>query len=140
MTDRRGVAMVMALLANVLVLSFAVLALQAVTSRVRFTADARWRTEGWLVAASGLASVRVAAHGLLDTLSDGTVAQFAPVARGDGWWWNGRAERRGALVRVVVTAYRRGADGAVVAARQATLILARDPADTLRVIGWLPRF
>lgn len=137
---RRGAALVMALAALVLLGSLGLVATECALVRGRLAADTRWRTEGEMVAASALASARVAHRADLDTLSDGAVIRFPAVARGDGWSWTVAAGRGGALLRLVVTATRRAADGTPYAARRASLLLARDPADTVRVLARRARF
>jgi hypothetical protein len=137
---RRGVALVMALAAIVLLGSLGLVATQCVLVRGRLAADARWRTEGEVVAASALASVRVAHRADLDTLSDGAALLFPGVTRADGWSWSAAASRSGPLIRLTVAAIRRAADGTPYAARRASLLLSRDPADTVRVLARRARF
>ena len=51
-----------------------------------------------------------------------------------------RGRRSGALIRLTVTAVRRATDGTPYAARRASLLLSRDPADTVRVLARRARF
>jgi hypothetical protein len=140
MSDRRGVALIIALAAVLLVESLTLVALEVAATRLRLAGDARWRVEAGLVAESGLGIARVANRTSLDNLADGGVLRLAPVFRGDGWSWRGVATRTGALIRLVVTARRMAADGRVHASRRASLLLIRDPADTVRVLAHRPRF
>jgi hypothetical protein len=136
----RGVALVMVLVVAVLIESLTLLALHAAIIHVRLVADERARVEGQLVVATALATARVVHRADLDTLGDGTVLDLPTVARADGWSWRARAIRVGAVIRLVALAERRSADGTVFAAHRASLLLARDSADTVRVLGHRPRF
>ena len=140
MTGRRGVALVMVLAATLLAGSLALLALQLAAIRGRLTSDARWRIEGQLVAASALAAIRVAHRTDLDTLSDGAAMTFATIVRSDRWTWHADARRTGPLIQITVFARYPASDGSTIAARRASLMLAHDPADTVRVLGQRARF
>ena len=140
MSDRRGVALIIALITVVLVESLVLLALEVAAIRVRLAGDGRWRVEAAMVAASGLGVARVVNRASLDNLADGGVLRLPPVFRVDGWSWRGVATRTGALIRLVVIAERAAADGRVHASRRASLLLFRDPADTVRVLAHRPRF
>ncbi|MGH7593791.1 MAG: hypothetical protein ACRELE_08080 [Gemmatimonadales bacterium] len=139
-TGTRGIALSMVLVAVALIASFTLLALQAAVIQVRLAADARGRVEGQLVAATALAVARVAHRADLDTLGDGATVVWPAVIRPDGWSWQAQATRTGAVIRLIAVAERRSADGAVYAARRASLLLARDAADTVRVLDHRPRF
>ena len=102
MTDRRGVALVLVLAATVLVGSLSLLALHGAAIRVRLLADARWRTEGSLVAASALAATRIAQDSALAGIADGALLNFPTVVRPDGWQWTASAARSGAVIRIAV--------------------------------------
>ncbi len=130
----------MALVALVLAGWFGAITMAACAVRVRAASDARWRTEGELVVASALASTRVAHRPDLDTLHDSTSITFPAVTGPDNWQWQTQAVRAGALIRLTALAQRHGADGALLAARRASLLLLRDSADTVRVLGDHPRF
>jgi hypothetical protein len=136
----RGVALVMVLVAAVLIESLTLLALHAAIIHVRLVADERGRVEGQLVASTALATARVAYRADLDTLGDGDVIRWPAVWRSDGWSWHVEAARTGVLIRLIAVAERRSADGRVFAARRASLLLARNTADTVRVLGRRPRF
>lgn len=136
----RGVALVMALVVAVLIESLTLLALHAAIIHVRLVADERQRIEGQLVVSTALATARVAYRAALDTMSDGGVLDPPAVTRVDGWSWWAQATRAGAVIRLVAVAERRSADGTVLAAHRASLLLARDSADTVRVLGHRPRF
>jgi type II secretory pathway component PulK len=136
----RGVALVMALVVAVLIESLTLLALHAAIIHVRLVADERQRIEGQLVVSTALANARVAYRADLDTMSDGGVLDPPAVTRVDGWSWRAQATRAGAVIRLVAVAERRSADGTVFAAHRASLLLARDSADTVRVLGHRPRF
>ena len=140
MNDRRGVALVLVLAASVLVGSLTLVALHAVAIRVRLVSDARWRIEGALIASSALAQTRLAHRADLDTLADGAALTFPTVARPDGWSWYAGAARRGAVIRITVVATRRATDGNAFAAHRTSLLLTRDPADTVRVLAQRARF
>jgi hypothetical protein len=133
-------SLVMALVALVLVGWFGTITMAACAVRIRAAGDARWRSEGELVVATALASTRVAHRPDLDTLHDGSVITFAAVARLDNWRWQTQAVRTGALIRLIALAQRHAADGTLIAARRASLLLLRDSADTVRVLGDHPRF
>ena len=137
---RRGVALVMVLATTVLVGSLTLLALHAAVIHARLTADARWRIEGTLIASSALAATRVAHRSELDTLSDGAALSLPMVLRSDGWSWVAEANRVGAVIWLSVVASRPAADGTTYAARHASLLLVRDPADTVRVLARGARF
>jgi Tfp pilus assembly protein PilV len=138
--DTRGVALVLVLAATLLVGSLALLALHSTVIRVRLTSDTRWRVEGQLVAASALAATRIAHRADLDTLADGATATFATITRPDRWSWHAEASRAGALIRMTAFARYRASDGSIYAARRISLMLARDPADTVRVLAQRARF
>jgi hypothetical protein len=139
-TDRRGVALVMALVATMLVGSLTLLALHMAMIRVRLASDARWRVEGQLVASTALAEVRIAHRADLDTLADGATLAFPAIVRPDAWSWYAEVSRVGALIEIVAFARYSASDGSVYAARRASLMLARDPADTVRVLAQRARF
>jgi Tfp pilus assembly protein PilV len=137
---RRGVALVLVLAATVLLGSLTLLALHAAVIRVRLAADARWRIEGELVASTALAATRIGHRADLDTLTDGATMVLATIERPDGWSWHAEVARAGALIRIVAFARLRASDGSSWAARRASLMLARNPADTVRVLGSRARF
>jgi hypothetical protein len=137
---RRGVALVMVLAATVLVGSLALLALHLAVVRARLTSDARWRIEGQLVAYTALAATRVAHRTDLDTLADGAGLTLPTTVRSDGWSWHSEVSRAGALIHITALARYRGSDGSTYAAWRASLMLARDPADTVRVLARRARF
>ena len=137
---RDGFALLMVIATSALVFGLMAVALAAAQVRSRLLGDARWRIEGQLVASSALAALRVEQAAVWDTLSDGAVAHFAVVTRADSWTWQGSAMRSGALVRLVVVAERRSPSGWLIAARRASLLLARESADTVRVIRQRARF
>ena len=137
--DRRGMALVLVLAATVLAGSLALVALHAAVIRARLVSDARWRIEGTLVAASALGRFRMAHGDALDTLSDGGEL-LATGAGTDTWNWRLTATRAGPVIRLAVVAMRHAADGTPYAARHASLLLLRDPADTVRVMASRARF
>ncbi|MES1258995.1 MAG: hypothetical protein ABUL71_00265, partial [Gemmatimonadota bacterium] len=139
-TDARGASILLVLVAAVVAGSLGLVALHAAAIRARLVADARWQIEGVLVAGSALASARTAHRADLDTLADGGVLVIAPVVRADGWVWTATATRTGAIVRLDVQTTRRGSDGVPIATRRASLMLARNAADTVRVLGSRARF
>jgi hypothetical protein len=130
----------MVLAATALLGSLTLLALHAAVVRVRLASDARWRIEGQLVASTALAAARIAHRGDLDTLTDGATMVLATTARLDGWSWYAEVRRTGALIRIIAFARLRAGDGSSWAARRESLLLARDPADTVRVLGSRARF
>jgi hypothetical protein len=134
------VALVMVLAAAVLMESLTLLALRAAIIHVRLVADERGRVEGQLVAATALATARIVHRADLVALGDGDVVRWPAVRRSDGWSWHAEAVRTGSLIRLVAIAERRSSDGTVFAAHRASLLLARDTADTVRVLGRRPRF
>ena len=138
--DRRGAALVMALAASALVGSLALLALGAAVVHSRLVSDTRWQVEAALVASSALANERLSRRALLDTMADGASWTAPQVVRPDGWSWRADAVRRGATIRLAVTVKRLAADGSLFAARRASLLLARSPADTVRVLARRARF
>lgn len=140
MTERRGVALVLVLAAMTVVGSLALLALHLAVIRVRLTSDARWSIEGQLVAASALAATRISHRSDLDSLPDGATLILPTTARSDGWSWHAEVSRAGALIRITALARYRASDGNLFAARRASLMLARDPADTVRVLAQRARF
>jgi hypothetical protein len=137
---RHGVALPMVLFAAVLVESLMLVALRAASIQVRLVADERARIEGQLVVSSALAVARTVHRVDLDTLSDGGVIGWPAVSRAGDWSWQAAAVRNGPLIRLIAVAQRRSADGGVFAERRASLLLARDSADTVRVLGRRPRF
>ncbi|MGH7582462.1 MAG: hypothetical protein ACREL5_04465 [Gemmatimonadales bacterium] len=138
--SRRGVSLVAALVVIVLVESFGIVALGAVAARARLGAARRWSAEGEVVADGALASIAVGGRADLDTLSDGGAIAYPAVSRPDGWRWEVAASRRGGVVRLIATATRYNAAGALAAARTASLLLIRRGADTVRVLAQQPRF
>jgi hypothetical protein len=139
--DRRGgVALVLVLAATVLLGSLTLLALHAAAIRVRLAADVRWRIEGEMVASTALAATRIGHRADLDTLTDGATMVLPTTERPDGWSWHAEVARAGALIRIVAFARKQASDGSSRAARRASLMLARDPADTVRVLGGRARF
>jgi len=137
---RCGVALPMVLCAAVLVESLMLVALRAAIIQVRLAADERARIEGQLVVSTALAVARTVHRGDLDTLGDGGVIGWPAVPGPGGWSWQAEAVRNGRLIRLIAVAQRRSADGGVFAERRASLLLARDSADTVRVLGRRPRF
>lgn len=145
MKDRRlatrcGVALPMVLVAAVLMESLLLVALRAAMIQVRLAADERGRIEGQLVVSTALAIARTVHRADLDSLADGGVIGWPAVLRPDGWSWQAQAVRHGSLLRLIAVAQRRSADGGVFAERQSSLLLARDSADTVRVLGRRSRF
>ena len=130
----------MVLAASLLVGSLALLALRAAVIHARLVSDSRWHIEATLIASSALANVRLERHGVFDTLSDGATWTAPASARPNGWSWRAEASRRGPVIRLTVTVDRLAADGSLFAARRASLLLARDPADTVRVLARRARF
>ncbi|MGH7524879.1 MAG: hypothetical protein ACREK8_11270 [Gemmatimonadales bacterium] len=139
-TARRGASLVIVLVASVVTQSLMLVALQAAVIRVQAANDQRGRIEGQLVVASALATARLGWRSDLDTLSDGGTMSGNPVARSDGWTWRVVATRTGVLLRLVASAERRASDGELFALRRANLLLFRDSADTVRVLGRRARF
>lgn len=130
----------MVLVASVVAESLMLVALQAAMIRVQAANDQRGRIEGQLVAASALATARVGWRRDLDTLSDGGTMFWNPVVRADGWTWRAVVARTGVLLRLVAWAERRASDGGRFALRRTNLLLIRDSADTVRVLGRRARF
>jgi hypothetical protein len=137
---RRGASLVVVLAASLLAGSLVLVALRSAVVHARVVADARWHTEAILVASAALAEVRVADRTVFDTLPDGTTWTKPDVDRPDGWSWHVEANRHGAIVQLTVAVRRLAADGTVFAARRASLLLVRNPADTVRVLGRRARF
>jgi len=138
--NRRGASLVIVLAASLLVGSLALVALRAAVVHARAAADARWHTEATLVAATALADMRVVQRGVFDTLTDGATWAAPDVVRPDGWSWRSVAVRRGPIIQLTVTARRLAADGTLFAAHRASLLLVRNPADTVRVLARRARF
>ena len=130
----------MVLAATVLAGSLTLLALHSAMIRGRLVADARWRVEGAVIAASALATTRVGHAADLEALSDGATLTLPVVRRPDQWSWIATAVRRGALIQLVVVATRNAADGTSYAARRTSLLLVHDAADTVRVLVSGARF
>ena len=137
---RQGAALIMVLAVLVLVGSLTLVTLRVALIRSRLVADTRWRVEGQLIAATALAATRLAHRAELDTISDGAVLAFPPGVRPDGWTWQAEARRTGVLIRIITFARHTAGDGTIHAARRASLMLARDPADTVRVLARRARF
>ena len=110
------------------------LAVIATITRVRLAGDERLATEGWLVAASALAEVRISRRAEIGGLADGQRLAVDWTLRPDGWRWRADMVRTGVLIRLVATAERRGPGGALRAGRRLTLLLSRTPSDTVRVL------
>jgi hypothetical protein len=130
----------MVLVAAVLVESLMLVALRAAIIDTRLVADERGRIEGQLVVSTALAIARNVHRVDLDTLGDGGVIGWPAESRPDGWSWQAQAVRNGRLIRLIAVAERRSSDGGVFAERHASLLLARDSADTVRVLGRRSRF
>ena len=111
------------------------LAVIATIARVRLAGDDRLAVEGWLVAASALAEVRVSRQTDLAGLADGQRLAYGWTVRSDGWRWRADLVREGALVRLVATAERRDAGDALRAGRRLTLLLYHSPSDTVQVLA-----
>ncbi len=131
---RRGVSLAMMLVLLLLLQGLGALAVIATIARIRLAGDDRLASEGWLVAASALAEVRVSHQGDFAALADGQRLAYDWTVRADGWRWRADLVRTGALVRLVATAERRGPGGALRASRRVTLLLSRTPSDTVRVL------
>jgi hypothetical protein len=140
MSDRRGVALVMTLAAAVLVGSLTLVALHAAVIRTRLVGDGRRAVEGIVVASTALAAVRVGHQRDLDTLSDGATFDLPPALRPDGWSWSAHAVRVGVMLRLNVAVRFRASDGSTHASHAASLLLTRNPADTVRVLARWARF
>ena len=138
--DRRGFALALALLAVVLLGSFAVFGLAAATARVRLAGDLRVAIEADLRATSLLAERRVLADSALAAMPNGGRIDFGVVQRERGWWLRSWATRHGSLVMLSAEAVLRRADLEVIAMRRATLLLGAVAADTLRVSGYRSRY
>lgn len=138
--DRSGAALVMALAASILVGSLVPLALRAAIVHARLVSDTRWQVEAALMASSALASERLSRRALLDTIADGATWTAPVEVRPDGWTWATEATRIGATIRLVVSVNRLAADGTPFAARRTSLLLAHNPADTVRVLARRARF
>lgn len=132
--SRRGVSLAMMLVLLLLLQGLCALAVIATIARVRLAGDDRLATEGWLVAASALAEVRVSRQGDIGGLADGQRLAYDWTVRSDGWRWRADVVRAGALVRLVATAERRDPWGALRAGRRLTLLLHRTRSDTVQVL------
>jgi hypothetical protein len=102
------------------------LAVIAAMARVRLAGDDRLATEGWLVAASALAEVRVSHPGDLAAVADGQQLSYDWTIRADGWRW---------LVRLMATAERRDPEGTLRASHRMTLLLHHPTTDTVQVLA-----
>lgn len=137
---RRGAALLLALWVVVLLEGLAALTLAAVVGRVRLVAAGRDAVEGRAVATHALAEARTAhqasylALAAGDSVSRPVASPLAP--------WSVRVTglRVGELLLLRAFATRRGADGTLIAAGGATLILGYRGADTLQVIRDRPRW
>lgn len=132
--SRHGVSLAMMLALLLLLQGLCALAVIATVARVRLAGDERLATEGWLVAASALAEVRVSRQAEIGGLADGQRLAWDWTVRSDGWRWRADVVRTGALVRLVATAERRDPGGALRASRRLTLLLSRTPSDTVQVL------
>lgn len=136
---RRGVALLMVLCLLVVLEGFGALALLAALQwRAQVSAN-RVATEGVLLTASALAELRVGHGPELSSIADGAEEGLGCSLGPGGWEWCGRLGRRGSLLTLAVRADLHGPDGTLIGARSATLLLARFPSDTVRVLVSHPR-
>jgi hypothetical protein len=138
--DRRGAALLLVLIVLFLVSSCSIVALAACNARLRLAADNRWATEAQLIADGALASTSVGHAADLAALADHSAISFPRVVRSDGWSYQVVGSRTGTLITLSATAERRAADGSLIGMRRASLLLVRRAADTVRVLGRMPRF
>ncbi len=133
-------ALVPALLLVLLLESLGAIGLAATAARIRLVADRRLAIEAEFALDHAMASARIGGDSLLATWPPGTVGAL-PVATLPGWEVTARAERDGAspVVRLRVRVRRRDGGGALVAAREGTLLLALTGADTAIVLDNRPR-
>ncbi len=132
---RRGASLVLALMVVVLLEGLAAVTLAAAFSRARLVSASRDVVEGRAVARHALAQARVTADAALRALADGDSTTLSAASPLPSWRWRVHAVRAGTTLHLQAVATRTAADGRPAAAQQATLLLRRIGADTLRVIS-----
>lgn len=132
---RRGASLVLALMVVVLLEGLAAVTLAAAFNRARLVSASRDVVEGRAVARHALAQVRVTADAALRALADGDSTVVAAASPLPSWQLRVHAVRFGSTLQLRAVALRTTADGHPAAAQQATLLLRRIGADTLRVIS-----
>lgn len=133
-------ALVPALLLVLLLESLAAISLAATAARIRLVADRRLAIEAGFALEHAMANARIGGDSLLASWPAATVGAI-PVAPVPGWEVAAQAERDGTapVVRLRVRVRRRDGAGALVAAREGTLLLASTGADTAIVLDNRPR-
>ncbi len=137
---RRGAALVLALWVVLLLAGLAAVTLAAATGRLRLVAATRDAVEGRALATHALAEARISREASYLALANGdsiSHTMASPLAR---WSIRTTGWRVNDLLLLRALASRRAADGALIAAGRATLILGYRSADTLQVIRERPRW
>lgn len=138
--DRRGVALLFALVVVVLLEGLAALALSATLSRSRLVGAGRAAVDGRGVATHALAVTRVQYADTLVALTVGDTLRVTGIGPVDGWRFAVEATRIWNLVVLRALAEFRPGEGGRSARQTATLLLWRGGADTLLVIDRFPRW
>lgn len=137
---RRGAALLFALWVVILLEGLAALTLGAVVGRLRLVSAARDAVEGRAVATHALAEARITREASYLALVTGDSLAFSVSSPLPAWSVRVTGWRINELLRLRAVATRRAADGTLIAAREATLILGYRGADTLQVIRDRPRW
>lgn len=137
---RRGAALLFALWVVILVEGLAALTLAAVVGRLRLVSAARDAVEGRAVATHALAEARMTREASYLALVTGDSLTFPVTSPLATWSVRVTGWRINELLRLRAVATRRAADGTLLAAGEATLILGYRGADTLQVIRDRPRW
>ena len=136
----RGAALPLALVAVLVMQGLIAVAMVATITDVRLAADTRLGIEGEVIVASALADARVGRAAALQALVPGDVIAWGLTGGGSGWRTRADAERTGPLVLLRARAEFVAPNGTVRAARDATLVLGYNAADTLLVLRGRSRF
>jgi hypothetical protein len=131
---------VLALWVVLLLAGLAAVTLAAATGRLRLVAATRDAVEGRALATHALAEARISREASYLALANGdsiSHTEASPLAR---WSIRTTGWRVNDLLLLRAMASRRAADGALIAAGRATLILGYRGADTLQVIRERPRW
>lgn len=137
---RRGAALLLALWVVLLLGGLAALTLSAATSRLRLVAATRDAVEGRALATHALAEARISREASYLALVSGDSTSHVVASPLGQWSIRVTGWRRNDLLLLRARATRRGGDGALLAAGEATLILGYRGADTLQVIRDRPRW
>ena len=136
---RRGAALPLALVVTVLLHALVAVALWAALADLRIVAGVRLGVDGEIVTASALATARISSASTIEALLPGETVQLPSIASA-GWTVRVDAMRIDALVFLHARAEFRSVGDSLLGSRSATLVLAHDSSDTVRVLRGRSRF